>query len=358
MNQGEVMTMRSLYRLIVFCLAICVLCPLAVGAQPAGQLVILNWGDYLDPGLVVRFEAKFNVKVVQAFYLSDEARSEKLVETGGRGYDLILTSGIDLGKYAKRGWLAPLEVERLSNLKHISSRWRQGFAGSEQYGVPFSWGTTGIVYRADLVKTPITSWRQFFEPEAELWGRLSMTGDSQDYVSMALKSLGYSANSEDREQLKQVEKLLQAQKPHIRSYRYLSVRDDSAIVKGEVVVSMIYSGDALMLKEHNDQLTYVLPEEGGNVWVDYFVVGASCQNPELAYAFLDFLNEPKNAAQQALFSFSATPNLAAEKLLPKDFLENSVIYPDQESLKNSEFYRPLSARSQRLRNAIAARLTR
>jgi spermidine/putrescine transport system substrate-binding protein len=352
------MSMGSLYRLIVVCFALAVLCPVPVHAQEKSQLVILNWDEYLDPELAKSFETEFDAKLVQVFYSSDETRTEKLIETDGRGYDVILTAGSDVGKYIKRGWLAPLVEDSLPNLKHIDPRWRQGFAGAEHYVVPFGWGTTGIAYRADLVKTPITSWKQFFEPAAELQGRISMTGDSEDFISMGLKSLGYSANSVDPEQLKQVEQLLLAQKPHIASYQYLSVQADSAIIKGDVSAAMVYNSDALMMKEHHDQVTYVLPEEGGAFWIDCFVIGAKAQNPELAYAFLNFMNEPENAVQQALFAFLASPNLATEKLLPRDFLENPVIYPDQISLKNSEFYLPLTPRAQRQRNAIAERVTR
>jgi spermidine/putrescine transport system substrate-binding protein len=352
------MSLGSFCRLIVVCFALAVLCPVAVQAQEKAQLVILNWDEYLDPELAKSFETEFDAKLVQVFYSSDETRTEKLIETDGRGYDVILTAGSDVGKYTKRGWLAPLDEDSLPNLKHIDPRWRQIFAGAEHYVVPFGWGTTGIAYRADLVKTPITSWKQFFEPAAELQGRISMTGDSADFISMGLKSLGYSANSVDPEQLKQVEQLLLAQKPHIMSYQYLSVEADSAILKGGVSAAMVYNSDALMIKEHNDQVTYVLPEEGGGLWIDCFVISANTQNSELAYAFLNFMNEPENAAQQALFAFLASPNLAAEKLLPRDFLENPVIYPDQTSLKNSEFALPLTPRGQRLRNAIAERVTR
>jgi spermidine/putrescine transport system substrate-binding protein len=363
-NQDEdrraIMSIRSMCRFIIICLALSVSYPITVHAQAQlqQQLFIFNWAEYLDPELVERFESEFDAKLVQVYYSSDENRTEKLLETNGRGYDLILTSDIDLGKYLQRGWLAPIDAELLPNLKHLSPRWRQGYVGAEHYAVPFSWGTTGIVYRTDLVTKPITSWQQFFKPNAELAGRISMTGDSLDLISMALKSLGYSANSEDREQLKQVESLLLAQKPHVLSYKYLSVTEESAIIKGNVIAAMAYNSDALMMQEFNDQLTYVLPKEGGGLWIDIFAIGASARNPKLAHAFLNFINEPEKAAQQARYAFTATPNLAAEKLLPKDFLENPVIYPDQASLKNSESYKPLSPRGQRQRNSIAAHIFR
>lgn len=348
-------------RLIAACYIMALLfvtIPTVAPAQTIQKLVIFNWDEYLDPEVVEQFEAEFNVDVVEAYYESDETRTEKLIETDGRGYDLILTSDDDLGKYIKRGWVAPLDEQRLPNLKHIDPRFRQGYAGAERYVVPFAYGTTGIAYRTDLVTTPITSWKQFFTPTAELAGRISMTGDSRDLISMALKSLGYSANSVEPDQLQQVERLLLAQKPHVRSYDYLSVDEDSAIVRGEVVAAMIYNADAQMMAEYSDKLVYVLPEEGGALWIDCFVLGSSAKNHEMAYAFLNFINEPVNAVKLATYACFASPNKAAEKLLPQDFLENSVIYPDQASLKNSEYVTPLSPRGERQRNAIASRVTR
>lgn len=348
-------------RLITACyiISLCfVATPIVAQAQTTEKLVIFNWDEYLDPEIVEKFEAKFNVDVVQAYYASDETRTENLIETDGRGYDLIMTSDDDLGKYIKRGWLQPIDEQRLPNLKHIDPRFRQGYVGAERYVVPFAYGTTGIAYRADLITTPITSWHQFFNPTAELKGKISMTGDSRDLISMALKSLGYSANSENPDQLQQVEQLLLAQKPHVRSYDYLSVDEDSAIIKGEVVAAMIYNADAQMMAEHNNQLIYALPEEGGALWIDCFVLGSDAKNPEMAYAFLNFINKPENAAKLASYACFASPNKAAEKLLPQDFLENPVIYPDQASLDNSEYFTPLSPRGERQRNAIASRVTR
>ncbi|MFH7319719.1 spermidine/putrescine ABC transporter substrate-binding protein [Desulfurivibrio sp. D14AmB] len=319
-----------------------------LAAEPQRELILLNWSDYLDPDLVKRFEAAHNAKLTQVLYASDEQRTEQLLETDGRGYDLILTSGIDLGVYVRRGWVAPLEVERLPNLKHMSPRWRRVFPDAERYAVPYFWGTLGIAYRRDLVDTPVTSWRQLFEPAAELRGKIAMLSSPRDVVAAALKALGFSVNSEDREALERVRGVLRAQRPHVHSYLYISMDEESSLVKGEVVAAMAYNGDALMLAQHNENIVYVLPEEGSVIWVDYLVVARHAKNPALAHAFLNFINEPENAAQMANFVYYATPNLAAEKLLDPEFLADRTIYPDESSLLHSEFYQPLSPRGQRL----------
>lgn len=349
------MTLKKLYVILVIFVLFLFFAGFA-SAESRQELIILNWADYLDPELVIKFEETYNARLTQVFYASDEDRTERLLATEGKGYDLILTSGVDLGRYVKRDWVAPLDMSRAPNLKHLDMKWRQAFPDAYKYTVPYFWGTLGIAYRSDLVKTPITSWKQFFVPAEELRGKIGMIDDPRDVVAMALKSLGYSANAVDKTALAEVRDLLKAQNPYVNSYQYFSATEESSLVKGDIVASMAYSGDALMVAEHEENIVYVLPEEGGNIWVDYFTVAKHARNPDLAYAFLDFINEPVNAAQMADYVYYATPNKAAEKLLDKDFLQDPIIYPTEESLENSEFYRVLSPRGQRLRDSAGSEI--
>ncbi|MDX1303218.1 spermidine/putrescine ABC transporter substrate-binding protein [Photobacterium sp.] len=316
-------------------------------------LSILNWSEYLDPELVQRFEQQYQAKVVEIYFGSDQQRSEMLLQNNAEGYDLILSSGVDLASYIKRGWLAELEQEKLPTLQHINPEWRSTFSGAEQYAVPYFWGTVGIIYRHDLLEEPITRWQQLYHPIPELRGKIGMFEDTRDLIGMGLKSLGYSANSEESTELKEVEAVLHAQKNMVNSYIYMTLDETSPIVSGTILASMVYNGDAVMVQKHSENLTFVLPEEGGGIWVDYLTIGANAKQPELAYAFLNFINQPENAAQLAQFVCNASPNLAAEKLLPEAFLSNEAIYPDPDSLKKSEFYKLLSADAQRQRNRLA-----
>ncbi|MEH6576801.1 MAG: spermidine/putrescine ABC transporter substrate-binding protein [Amphritea sp.] len=345
---------RQLSRVTVFLLCCIPLASLAAERQ----LIILNWSDYIDPALIAKFGQRYDARVREVYYSSDDNRTEMLQENNAEDYDLILTSDSDLYLYAKRQWIAPLDYAKIPNMKHIAPRWIDAFEAAGSYAVPYFLGTTGIVYRSDLVKTPITSWQQLFRPEPELQGKIAMVRDSRDIIGMGLKALGYSANSSDRNQLKEVEALLLKQKQHVRTYNYINLDETSAILSGEIVASLMYSGDALMVAEHNEDLRYVVPQEGGNIWVDYFTLGGKAKNVDLAYAFLNFINEPENAAQMAQYVYYATPNRAAEVLLPPEFLTDPVIYPDQARLESSEFYVRQAPKSLRLRNSISASVFR
>ncbi|MGI9293881.1 MAG: ABC transporter substrate-binding protein, partial [Pseudomonadales bacterium] len=236
---------------------------------------------------------------------------------------------------------------------------RKAFPDANAYAIPYFWGTLGILYRSDLVQAPIRSWSQLFNPTSDLQGKIVMLEDGRDLISMGLKALGYSANSMNKSHLKAVETLLVAQKPFVKSYlSSLTLDADSPLVSGEIVAAMSYNGDALMVKEHHPKLTYVLPKEGGNIWIDYLAIAARARDPELAYLFLNFINEPANAAQLARFVHCASPNKEAEKLLSASFLNDPSIYPANKSLVKSEVYKPLTPRVQRKHNQIITRVLR
>jgi len=320
------------------------------------ELVVLTWSEYLDPELVTEFENKFNAKINFVYYESDDARTEILVAGEGKGYDVVLTSGLDVQKYVSQGWLESKRNLDIPNDRHIKPRWANAFPKTETHAIPYFWGTLGIAYRKDLVSEPITSWNDLFNPPEELRGKIVMNRYSRDITAAALKALGYSINSNDRNELKAAENLLQAQKPYVKAYSYVVLTEESAMVKGDIVASMIFSGDALMLQEHHPDIAYALPTEGSNIWVDYFAVLSASNNKELASAFINFINEPTIAARNAEFVYYATPNTAAEQYLPGEYFANPVIYPPEEQLSKSEFYKPLSPRAQKLTNRIIAQL--
>lgn len=322
-------------------------------AQP--QLVILNWSEYMDPEVVSEFERKYGVQVREIYYASDDARDEIMLETEGHGFDLILINGSKLNSYIKRGWIAPLVLDRIPNRKHIEQRWLHAYENAAQYGMPYFWGTLGIAYRADLAPDPITSWRQLFEPAPALQGKIMMINSSMDLVGMALKALGYSLNSSDPEELAQAERLLLKQKPYVAEYSYPVLDESSSLVTGEIVAAMVYGGDALNIAEHYSKVKYVLPVEGGNIWVDYFTVAANSENHDLAHRFLDFIHEPKIAARLAEQLYLATPNSSAKLFLSKEHLQDPVIYPGEELLKKSEFYSTVPGHALRIRSGIHAR---
>jgi spermidine/putrescine transport system substrate-binding protein len=273
-----------------------------------------------------------------------------------KGFDLALINGASIRVLANRGWLEPLNESSIPNLKYVNPRWRTEFEKAEDFGVPYFWGTIGIVYRKDLVPFPVSSWMDLLQPAEELHGKISMIGDSSDLIGAALKALGYSLNSTNEDEMKEAEALLETQAPAVNTYRYLALNEDSALLTGEVVMSMMYNGDTRMLQEYSDDIVFVLPKEGGNIWTDYLSVLSASPRKADAKQFINFLNEPEIAARLAQYVYYATPNQAAEALLPADFRSDPVIYPSDEALRNSEVYSRLPPRAHKNRAAIFSRI--
>jgi spermidine/putrescine transport system substrate-binding protein len=325
--------------------------PVGAAAKPP-ELVLLNWSEYMDPEVLQEFEREHGVRVREVYFDGDDDRDAMMLETGGRGFDLVLVNGALIETYKRRDWIEPIDASLVPNLRHIEPRWRSAYADAETHAVPLFWGTLGIVYRSDLVPQPITRWMDLLQPQEALRGRITMINSSRDLMGVVLKALGFSANSTDPEELAAAERLLLAQKPFVKDYFFVLLSKDSSVVKGDVLAAMVYNGDGLALMEHEEALRYLVPEEGSLLWVDYLSITSSSRNKALAHRFLNFIQEPERAARLARYLHYATPNRAALALLPQEELQDEAVYPPAEVLEKLEAATPLTPAAARLRNEI------
>ncbi|WP_028865835.1 polyamine ABC transporter substrate-binding protein [Psychromonas aquimarina] len=334
----------------IFCLA-------AAPSQQTEEITFLTWGDYINPELVTQFEAEYNAKVNFVYFESDNGRDEILINTNAFGYDILLVDSTNLISYKKLGWINDFDPQAAPNINYAQLPELSNLDKEAQFCTPYAWGTTGIAYRKDLVPEPITSWKQVFSPAPELQGKILMSSMSTEVVGMALKSLGYSMASSNSQELEQARQLLLAQAPSVAGYSPIASDTKTAkLVTGQASVTLTYSGDALMLHALEPQVEYLVPKEGGAVWADFICLSAQAGNVKLAHHFIDFINRPKQAADNALYLFNATPNSEAEKLLPSEFLNNSIIYPDEALIAQSETYQLLSPRTIKKHNSIMREL--
>jgi len=242
------------------------------------------------------------------------------------------------------GVIAKLVPDLNPNLKHLDPSWDKLYPGLSEYASPFLWGTLGIVYRKDLVKQEVTSWDDLLNPDASLHGKILMVEEKRDVFTPALKLLGYSSNETNYKYIKKAAELLAKQKAFVASYQYFDLTDESELLDGSIWMAMAYNGDALVLKEHHNEIEFVVPKEGTSIWADYMAVLKASTKKIAANAFINYLNRPDIAAKLAQELYYASPNLAAEKLLPQAFLNDPLIYPPKEVVKNSEVVMPLKGR--------------
>ncbi|MCF7978303.1 MAG: spermidine/putrescine ABC transporter substrate-binding protein [Chromatiaceae bacterium] len=325
-------------------------------ATPPRELVFYNWTAYIDQEVVKAFEQQYNARVVQRYFQSADERDETLMRNEGKGFDVLVVTAGDLPPYIERGWLQPLDKAAMPNLKHVDRRWIDGFDGADDYAAPYLWGTTGLVWRSDLIEQPLTRWSQYYAPQQAWTGRVMVLNQYRVAFGMALKSLGYSFNSTSLDEVEEAAALLRAQKPFVQNYGYFKTDADSGIVSGETWIGQTWNGDALLLMERNSAIRYLVPEEGGELMIDYLVIPAKAREPELANAFINWLHQPAHAAACAESLQFATPNLAANALLPEAFLNNPVIYPPAEVLERSEVQQPLPAEIQQRMISVWAQL--
>ena len=341
-------------RIFTCCLAILLLSlwglpSFAAGAAEA-ELVILNWADYIDPDLIAEFETKQHAKVRVVNFEDDDNRDQLLLATNGAGYDLVLVNETHVGLYRVHGWLATVSAAEVPNIEHIDNAWVDQAADARGYALPYFWGTLGIAYRRDLMREGPQHWSDLFAPRADLHGRIAMLSSQRELLGVALKASGHSLNSVAHADIDAAMKLLLAQKPFVRAYQQALLNEKSELVTGDVSMRMMFNGDALLLRKFNSNIDYVVPSEGTGLWIDFLAVMANAPNPKLAYAFLDFINEPANAAKNAAFVNFATPNQAAAKLLPAAYRDNPSIYPPAKTLRNSELFKSLPPRALSYRN--------
>ncbi|MBF0627122.1 MAG: spermidine/putrescine ABC transporter substrate-binding protein [Magnetococcales bacterium] len=330
---------------------------LAKKKAKSDTLTLLIWPDYLDPGVIEAFEQQRGMKVKQVFFESDTERDQLLVKKGGDAFDLMVVNRINLPFYARQGWIAPVDRNRLKGLDRIDPRWiAEPDSAANLWGVPYFWGNIGLAYREDRLIAPPASWMDFFRPAEMLRGRIQAMESDRELIGMALKALGHSVNSEDGAALSAAETLLMEQKPHVKSFRYIELGPDSPLVTGEVWMAMVFNGDALKLREHHESIRYIQPREGSALWVDDLALGSNASGHELALDFLNFLLDPAMALRNAEALHFATPNREALRLASKGYLDNAAIFPGEELLQRSETVRPVSPRTQRRINDIVARL--
>jgi spermidine/putrescine transport system substrate-binding protein len=263
----------------------------------------------------------------------------------GNTYDVVLLDYDNIPPLAADNFLATIDYHNIPNFKNISPNFRDlAFDPGNEHSVPFGYGTTGLVVRSDLVKTPITRW-------ADLWdsryaGKVAVRALAPEFIGVALKSLGYPLNSEDPQQL-------EATLQHMLDLKPIIVDDETdkaipTLLSGEAVIMVGWGNDALTAIEENKAITYILPEEGTLLWGDALVIPANSPNKYTAELFLNFLLRPEISAQIVNEIQYANANEAAYPLINPEIFNDPIIFPSAETIQKADWYMPLSPVGEKL----------
>ena len=322
----------------------------APGAE--GELFYYNWADYVNPKTYPAFTKATGITVKKDFYVSNEALLAKL-KGGARGYDLIVPTGYMVQILAQEKLLQPIRWGKLPTVtRNINPKFRRlPFDSRDRFSVAKDWGTTGFVYRTDLVKERPTSWREFVNlTKGKYSGKVTVLDGIPEVIGSMLVMLGYSYNTDDRSALDKAKKELIALKPHLRAIT--STEYKQQLIAGKIVMAIGWNGDGLAVAAKKPA-AYVVPREGGEFWVDSYAIPVGARNPDAAHAWIDFVYRARNNAVETSYTYYGSPLKPAllRGVLAKSILNNPAVFPSAKVLGKLEANR-ITPRGTALRNRI------
>lgn len=324
--------------------------PAPVQDQLADELIFYNWADYMPQSVLDAFTKEYGVKVTYLTYDSQEEAMSQL--RAGVLYNVVLLEYDSIPPLTAEGLFAEIDYRAIPNFKNISLNFRDlAFDPGNARSIPYGYGTTGLVVRTDLVKTPITRWADLWNPRYA--GKIAVRRQPAEFIGVALKSLGYPLNSEDPQQLEAALRHMLDLKPIM-----LDDETDNAIpilLNGKAAIMVGWADDARQAKEENDAIAYVLPKEGVLLWGDAFVIPTGSSRKSTAEVFLNFLLRPDIGAQIVNEIHYANVNEAAYPLIAPKIFNDPVIFPPDEIVKKADWYAPLSPAGEKLYADIWAR---
>lgn len=312
----------------------------------ASELYFYNWSDYIDPETLELFEQEYGVRVIYDTYDANEDMIAK-VRAGNSGYDIVVPSDYAVQIMVDEELVQPLDKSMLTNLGSMNKNYLGVYFDPEnRYSVPYLLGLTGIAYNSEFFPNGVDSWSALFDPAnlSAIQGKFSMLEDERETPGAALKSLGQSLNTTDAALLQQAQELLIAQKPFLAAYNSADV--NRKLASGEYVVAHAWSGMAMQARNGlgdefsgNPAINFVIPKEGGTIWMDNLVILSDSPNAYTAHVFINFLMRPEIAARNAGYVGYITPNTGAVPLLPQEVqdLYAAGFAPNDELLKRLEW---------------------
>ena len=299
------------------------------------QLFLFNWGNYIDPELIKEFEAETGIQVVYETFDSNDAMEAKLKQ-GGTRYDIVFPSESSITKLVNQNLLQKLDHSKIKGLENISPFLLNSPVDSgNQYTIPYFWGTVGIMVNTKYIDPEsIQTWSDLWKEDFK--NKVLVLDGNREALGMALQSLGYSLNSKNENELHAAEVKLKELKPNVRAV--LNEEIKTMMKLEEAPIGMGYSGDAAAVAEENPNVQYILPKDGSAVWTDNFAIAHTAVNVEGAYAFINFMLRPENAARNAEYVGYSTPNEKAKELMDPEVTSDETFYPSAEIINSLEHY--------------------
>ncbi len=308
-------------------LATVVLLTSATNAQPVVN--VCSWGEYIDEELITQFEEETGILVNYQTAESNEALYS-LLKSGAGDYDVIVPSDYMISQLIEEDMLAELDYDSIPNFSLIDSRFKHmSYDPENRYTVPYAWGTVGIIYNTAMVDEPITSWSVMFDPKYA--GNVLMFRNSRDAIGIALSYLGYSLNTTDEAELREAFQLLKDAKNRGVYQSFVMDEIFQKLEGGNAAIGAYYAGDYLTMLENNEDLAFVVPEEGSNWFMDAMCVLKDAPHFNEAMAWINFIASTEANLANMDYLWYASPNQEALEEYPAYYEELYEEELDQET---------------------------
>ncbi len=312
--------------------------PARAATDIGDRVVLATWPNYHDPKNFEIFTEQTGAFTQVNVFGSNEEMLAKL-QAGGSGWDVFVPTNYTITTYVSEDLIEPLDLSKLPNYEAGAFDPRFSDAGivdGTVYAVPKNWGTTGFAANTSHTGgNEMTSWKDFWDRTMDDFSGRTMVHDYQlTTLGNALKYFGYSFNSVDPKELADAEELLLKVKPHLFA---ISSDYQPAMRSGDAWMTRCWTGDGKQLNSDIPEIQYVLGKEGGELWSDYYAIPKGAPHREAAYALINFLIAPEVNAREVLDHGYPVADSRTNELLPKEILEDPILYPAQELLDALEF---------------------
>ena len=335
-------------------LTLCLLCGLAAAAaddyDPVKEfgsdvLNVYNWGEYIDKSVLSAFEKEYKVKINYSLFSSNEEMYVKL--QSGAAYDVIVPSDYMIERLIREGRLQALDKSVIVNTNQLTDAVKGlDFDPDNTYSMPYLWQNVGIVYDKTKIDPAVVEekgWEIFLDPAYK--GHAYMYDSQRDSFMIAFKSLGYSANTENKEEIQAAYDWLRQMDKAIQP-AYVTDEVIDAMANGERWLALVYSGDAAYILSENEDMGFCAPHQGTNLAFDAMVIPANAKNPKLANVFINYILDYENSLAISEEVGYASPNQQVldelsgeggdyegnEAYIPRSGYEKDEVYHDNETL--------------------------
>lgn len=300
------------------------------------RLNFYNWTDYIAPETLPGFTAVTGIEVTYDNFSTNDEMEAKIA-SGQAGYDLVVPSDNFLRRFLRSGLLQPLDHDAIPNLGNLEQRFVEAeYDPGNRYSVPWAWGTTGLAYSKSQLGDEVTGFDAFDLPAAR--GRSSILDEARDGMAIGLLKLGHDPNTTDPRQIDDAANFLLSLKKKLGQINSDVIEP---LTSGQVRLAQAYSGDAFQASDANDDVGYVIPEEGGLSYVDLLVIPKDAPHAGNAHRFIDYVLGAETGAALSNAVRYGSPNAAAMPLIDKELLNDPAVYPPAEQLAKLPFTKDL-----------------